>query len=125
MLAEGTLSHNTLVATVMSNMGLDIALRRAVVRLLRQRLVTVMLSRRCSKKVTTWRRTVRSHDLFDHNTTGDGVLSALQTLAIMQRTGKPLSQLAEVMTALPQLLVNVRVKEKVDLATVPAGPAGD
>jgi phosphoglucosamine mutase len=56
---------------------------------------------------------------FDHNTTGDGTLSALQMLAIMQRTGKPLSELAKVMTALPQILRNVRVKEKVELATIP------
>jgi len=67
---------------------------------------------------------------FDHNTTGDGTLSALQMLAIMQRTGKPLSELAQVMSALPQILTNVRsalpqiltnvrVKQRVDLATIP------
>ncbi|MEJ2700751.1 MAG: phosphoglucosamine mutase, partial [Desulfuromonadales bacterium] len=51
--------------------------------------------------------------------TGDGVISALQVLAIMQRTGKPLSELARVMIALPQVLVNVRVEERRDIAEVP------
>jgi phosphoglucosamine mutase len=60
------------------------------------------------------------HMIFlDHNTTGDGTLTALQVLAIMRRTGKPLSELAQVMTPLPQVLVNVRVSKKKDIMTVP------
>ena len=60
------------------------------------------------------------HMIFlDHNTTGDGVLTALQVLAIMQRHGKRLSELAEVMIPLPQVLVNVRVAEKRDIMTIP------
>jgi phosphoglucosamine mutase len=60
------------------------------------------------------------HMIFlDHNTTGDGVLSALQVLAIVQRSGKPLSELAQVMTSLPQVLVNARVREKCDLREIP------
>jgi phosphoglucosamine mutase len=55
----------------------------------------------------------------DHNTTGDGVITALQVLAIMQQTGKPLSALAKVMTALPQVLVNVRVRKRVAIDKVP------
>jgi phosphoglucosamine mutase len=55
----------------------------------------------------------------DHNTTGDGVITALQVLAIMQQTGKPLSELAKVMTALPQVLVNVRVRKRVAIDKVP------
>ncbi len=121
MLAEGTLSHNTLVATVMSNMGLDIALRRAGGTVVKTAVGDRYVVEEMLKKGYNLGGEQSGHMIFfDHNTTGDGVLSALQTLAIMQRTGKPLSQLAEVMTALPQLLVNVRVKEKVDLATVPA-----
>jgi len=61
------------------------------------------------------------HMIFlDHNTTGDGTLSALQLLAIMRRTGKRLSELAEVMIPLPQVLVNVRVSEKRDLMEIPS-----
>jgi phosphoglucosamine mutase len=60
------------------------------------------------------------HMIFlDHNTTGDGMISALQVLAIIQRSGKSLSELARVMTALPQVLVNVRIKQRQDLAEVP------
>jgi phosphoglucosamine mutase len=55
----------------------------------------------------------------DHNTTGDGMLSALQVLAIMQRQKKSLADLAEVMIPLPQVLVNVRVREKQDIMTLP------
>jgi len=56
------------------------------------------------------------HMIFlDHNTTGDGILSALQVLAVIQRTGKRLSELAKVMTSLPQILVNVRVRKKANL----------
>jgi len=54
----------------------------------------------------------------DHNTTGDGILSALQVLAIIQRSGKKLSELAQVMTSLPQVLVNVRVRKKADLKKI-------
>nr|WP_316347096.1 hypothetical protein [Desulfuromonas acetoxidans] len=121
MLGEGTLAHNTLVATVMSNMGLDIALRRAGGTVVKTGVGDRYVVEEMLKKGYNLGGEQSGHMIFfDHNTTGDGVLSALQTLAIMQRTGKPLSQLAGVMTALPQLLVNVRVKEKVDLATVPA-----
>ncbi|MEJ2201921.1 MAG: phosphoglucosamine mutase, partial [Desulfuromonadaceae bacterium] len=60
------------------------------------------------------------HMIFlDHNTTGDGMMSALQVLAIMQRSGKTLAELAEVMISLPQVLLNVRVKERKDVSKVP------
>ncbi len=55
----------------------------------------------------------------EHNTTGDGMISALQVLAILQKSGKPLSALASVMTALPQVLVNVRVRERRSLEELP------
>jgi phosphoglucosamine mutase len=56
----------------------------------------------------------------DHNTTGDGMLSALQVLAIMRKTNKTLAELAQVMIPLPQVLLNVRVTEKRDITTIPA-----
>jgi phosphoglucosamine mutase len=60
------------------------------------------------------------HMIFlDHNTTGDGMLSALQVLAIVRRTGRTLSELSEVMIPLPQVLVNVRVAERKDVADIP------
>jgi phosphoglucosamine mutase len=119
MLAQGTLAHKTLVATVMSNMGLDIAMRHAGGTVVKTAVGDRYVVEEMVKNGYNLGGEQSGHMIFsDHNTTGDGVLSALQTLAIMQRTGKPLSQLAEVMTALPQLLVNVRVKERVELSTV-------
>ena len=60
------------------------------------------------------------HFIFlDHNTTGDGLISALQVLSLMKRTEKPLSELAKVMTAMPQVLLNVNVTKKPNFDTVP------
>ena len=60
------------------------------------------------------------HFIFlDHNTTGDGLISALQVLSLMKRTGKPMSELAQAMTAVPQVLLNVKVTKKPDLDTFP------
>ncbi|MBI5874604.1 MAG: phosphoglucosamine mutase [Deltaproteobacteria bacterium] len=55
----------------------------------------------------------------DHTTTGDGIISALQVLAIMVKEGKKLSELSGIMRTFPQILVNVKVKEKKDLLTIP------
>jgi len=60
------------------------------------------------------------HMIFlDHHTTGDGILTALQLLSAMIRSGKPLSELAAQMDVFPQKLINIDVKSKPDLATVP------
>jgi phosphoglucosamine mutase len=55
----------------------------------------------------------------DHHTTGDGILTALQLLAAMLKSGKPLSELAAMMDVFPQKLINVDVQRKPDIATVP------
>ena len=54
----------------------------------------------------------------DYNTTGDGILSALQLLAVMRRDEKTLSELAEIMIPLPQVLCNLHVREKLDLLSI-------
>ncbi len=60
------------------------------------------------------------HFIFlDHNTTGDGLISALQVLSLMKRTEKPLSELAKAMTAVPQVLLNVKVSKKPTLDSIP------
>ena len=60
------------------------------------------------------------HIIFlEHHTTGDGILTALQLLAIMKRTGKPLSELGNVMQVFPQVLINIDVREKPELETIP------
>jgi phosphoglucosamine mutase len=55
----------------------------------------------------------------DHNTTGDGLITALQVLAIMKQQERPLSELASCMRTYPQVLVNVKVRERRDLAGIP------
>jgi phosphoglucosamine mutase len=60
------------------------------------------------------------HMIFlDHHTTGDGILTSLQLIAAMLKTGKPLSELAKLMDVLPQKLINVDVQRKPDITTVP------
>lgn len=120
MLAAGKLPQRTVVATVMSNLGLDLAIRQAGGRVVKTAVgdrYVVEEMRRHNYKLGGEQS---GHMIFlDHNTTGDGVITALQVLAIMQQTGKPLSELAGVMTSLPQVLVNVRVRQRVAIDKVP------
>lgn len=120
LLAEQRLPHNTLVATVMSNIGLDIALKRAGGQVVKTAVGDRYVVEEMRRGGYRLGGEQSGHMIFlEHNTTGDGVISALQVLAIMQRTGKPLSELAAVMTALPQVLVNVRVRERRPIEDVP------
>ncbi len=120
LLQKNQLAKNTLVATVMSNMGLDIAIRHAGGRVVKTAVGDRYVVEEMLRHGYNLGGEQSGHMIFlDHNTTGDGVISALQVLAIMQRTGKPLSELARVMIALPQVLVNVRVQERRDIAEVP------
>lgn len=120
MMKQGKLAHNTLVATVMSNLGLDIALRDAGGRVVKTAVGDRYVVEEMRRGGYNLGGEQSGHMIFlDHNTTGDGMVSALQLLAIMQRTGKPLSELAGVMTALPQVLINVRVASRQDINIVP------
>jgi phosphoglucosamine mutase len=120
MLKKGTLKRNTLVATVMSNMGLDIAMKRAGGEVIKTAVGDRYVVEEMVKGGYNLGGEQSGHMIFlDHNTTGDGVLSALQVLAVMQRRGKRLSELAMVMEPLPQVLVNVRLSQKSDIMLVP------
>ena len=120
MINAGTLAHKTVVATVMSNMGLDIALRRAGGQVVKTAVGDRYVVEEMLRGGYNLGGEQSGHMIFlDHNTTGDGTLTALQVLAIMQRSGKTLSELAQVMIALPQVLLNVRVERKADLAEFP------
>jgi phosphoglucosamine mutase len=120
LLAQGKLPQKTVVATVMSNIGLDIALRRAGGRVVKTAVGDRYVVEEMRRHDYRLGGEQSGHMIFlDHNTTGDGVITALQVLAIMQQTGKPLSELAAVMTALPQVLVNVRVRERRPMEDVP------
>lgn len=120
MIKAGELNKKTVVATVMSNMGLEIALKKAGGKVVRTDVGDRYVVEEMVKKGYNLGGEQSGHMIFlDHNTTGDGVLSALQVLAIIQRSGKPLSELAQVMTSLPQVRVNVKVRKKVDLSELP------
>ncbi len=120
MLRQGRLRHNTLVATVMSNLGLELALKEAGGRLVRAAVGDRYVMELMLEGGYNLGGEQSGHLIFlDHNTTGDGLITALQLLSIMKQDGKPLSELAACMRTYPQVLVNVRVKEKRDLASVP------
>ena len=121
MIGHKKLRKNTLVATVMSNMGLDIAMRKAGGKVIKTDVGDRYVVEEMRKGGYNLGGEQSGHMIFlDQNTTGDGTLSALQLLAIIRRTGKRLSELAEVMIPLPQVLVNVRVTEKRDLMEIPS-----
>ncbi len=121
LIRQKRLRKNTLVATVMSNMGLDIAMRKAGGKVIKTAVGDRYVVEEMVKGGYNLGGEQSGHMIFlDHNTTGDGMLSALQLLAIIRRQGKTLSELAEVMIPLPQVLVNVRVAEKKDIMTIPA-----
>ena len=120
MLKQKKLKKSTLVATVMSNMGLDIAIRKAGGKVVKTAVGDRYVVEEMRKGGYNLGGEQSGHMIFlDHNTTGDGTLSALQLLAVMGREGKPLSALAQCMTALPQVLQNVRVADKKDIMTIP------
>ncbi|MGW8313820.1 MAG: phosphoglucosamine mutase [Desulfuromonadales bacterium] len=120
MLKRDALPQRTLVATVMSNMGLDIALRQAGGQVVKTAVGDRYVVEEMRRGGYRFGGEQSGHMVFfDHNTTGDGLLSALQVLAILQQSGQPLSVLASVMTALPQVLVNVRVRERRSMGELP------
>jgi phosphoglucosamine mutase len=120
MIEEGKLAQNTLVATVMSNLGLERAIKCAGGRLVK----TAVGDRYVVEEMLRGNYNVggeqSGHIVFlDYNTTGDGMITALQVLALMQKTGKSLKELASRMTRFPQSLINVSVKRKEPLENIP------
>ncbi|ABZ84097.1 phosphoglucosamine mutase [Heliomicrobium modesticaldum Ice1] len=113
MKAKGQLPKDTVAVTVMSNMGLHLALKRAGIRILETKVGDRYVLEALLREGASFGGEQSGHILFlQHNTTGDGVLTGLQLLTVLKETGKPLSELAAQMEQLPQLLVNVRVKDK-------------
>lgn len=113
LMKQGHLAGNTLVATVMSNLGLEVAMRRRGIELLRTQVGDRYVVEAMREGGYNLGGEQSGHLVFmDHSTTGDGILAALQVLAVMVRTGKKLSELAAVMQRFPQSLVNVMVTTK-------------
>ena len=120
MKENGTLKGDAVVATVMSNMGLEKVLESMGLRLIRTKVGDRFVVERMREEGINLGGEQSGHIIFlDHATTGDGILAALQVLAVMKRHGKPLSDLADIFEKYPQVLVNVKVKEKVPQEEIP------
>ena len=121
MSQERRLKKNTLVTTVMSNMGLEVAMQEKGIRMIRTQVGDRYVVEEMVKRGCNFGGEQSGHLVFlDHNPTGDGILSALQLLAIIQKEGKSLSNLSDIMEKYPQNLVNIRIKERKRLEDFPA-----
>ncbi|HTR53862.1 MAG TPA: phosphoglucosamine mutase [Kofleriaceae bacterium] len=120
MLKEGRLAKQTLVATVMSNIGLERAIRSAGGKVVRTQVGDRYVVDEMRRGGYNLGGEQSGHVVFlDHATTGDGIVAALRVLAIMVREDRPLSELAGVMTRTPQVLVNTPVDRKIPLDELP------
>ena len=120
MLKRGRLKNNTVVSTVMSNMGLDVALSKNGGKLIRSKVGDryVMEAMRQGDHILGGEQS--GHLIFrDSSTTGDGILAGLKFLEIMVEDGRKASELRQTMERFPQLVKNVKVKTKVPLETLP------
>ncbi|MEK7698007.1 MAG: phosphoglucosamine mutase [Nitrospirota bacterium] len=121
MKKEKRLKNNIVVTTVMSNLGFEVFLKKSGIKIVRTQVgdryvVEEMLRQGCNLGGEQ-----SGHIVFmDHNTTGDGAISALQVLAVMCKTGKPLSKLASGIPIYPQVLLNVPVPKPKSIEKFPA-----
>lgn len=120
MMARDGLAGNTLVATVMSNMALEVFMQERGGRLLRTKVGDRYVVEEMRKGGYLLGGEQSGHLVFmEHSTTGDGTLAALQLLRIMVGRQKPISEIAGLLTPFPQKLVNLKVKKKVPFDEVP------
>jgi phosphoglucosamine mutase len=117
---QGMLAKGTLVGTVMSNFGLELSMAKAGIKLIRTPVGDRYLLERMLAEGYNFGGEQSGHFIFlDHNTTGDGLISSLQVLSLLKRTQQPLSELAKAMSAVPQVLLNVKVTQKPALESIP------
>jgi phosphoglucosamine mutase len=121
MKSQGTLPGETVVATTMSNMGLEIALRTSGIRMLRANVGDKYVLEEMQKSGSALGGEQSGHIIFRDGeaTTGDGLLTALRVMETMAKIGKPLAELVSDLKVFPQTIQNVRVREKVPFARVP------
>ncbi len=118
-LKDGRLRRETLVATIMSNSGLDEALNSAGVKVVRTGVGDRYVVEEMVRGGYNLGGEQSGHIIFlDHTTTGDGIVTALQVLKAMVREGRSLSELARCMKSFPQVLRNVKVREKKKLEDI-------
>ena len=117
MKEKGTLKKNSVVVTIMTNKGFDIAMAKERIKVVKTKVGDRYVVDEMRKKGYVLGGEQSGHIIFsNYTTTGDGMISALQLLRIMKERREKLSKLAECMTSLPQVLVNVDVKEKKDIS---------
>ncbi|HYK50777.1 MAG: phosphoglucosamine mutase [Acidobacteria bacterium] len=121
MQSGGSLANTTVVATTMSNMGLELALKRSGIHMLRANVGDKYVLEEMQRVGATLGGEQSGHILFRDGeaTTGDGLLTALRVMEIMVRTGKSLADLAADLKIFPQTIRNVRVREKKPFSQIP------
>jgi phosphoglucosamine mutase len=118
---EGRLRGNAIVATVMSNIGLELALRASGIDMVRCAVGDKYVMEEMLNRGLSLGGEQSGHIIFsDYLFTGDGLCTALNVLRTVALTGRTLADLSSDLTSFPQVLLNVRVREKVDLSLVPA-----
>jgi phosphoglucosamine mutase len=119
--AHAKLSGNIVVATTMSNMGVEIALKKAGIRMLRANVGDKYVLEEMLKTSATLGGEQSGHIIFRDGdaTTGDGLLTALRVMDVIVRSGRPLADLVSDLKVFPQKIQNVRVREKIPFAQVP------
>jgi phosphoglucosamine mutase len=121
MKAQGRLKGNAVVATVMSNIGLELALRESGIELVRTSVGDKHVMEEMLRRDLSIGGEQSGHIIFsDHLFTGDGIATALNVLRVMADSGRELADLASELVTYPQVLVNVRVREKKDLSSAPS-----
>ncbi len=119
--ARGELAGATVVATTMSNMGFEAALGRSGIRMLRAQVGDKYVLEEMQRSGASLGGEQSGHILFPNKaTTGDGLLTALMVLDVVHRSGRTLGQLIADLKNFPQVILNVRVREKRPLDTLPA-----
>jgi phosphoglucosamine mutase len=118
--AEGRLKGGAVVATVMSNLGLEHALGRLGIPLVRTAVGDRNVLEEMERRGANLGGEQSGHVIFlDHEPTGDGLLTALEVLGIVSASGRTLGELASELPIYPQVLLNARVRERVDVESVP------
>jgi phosphoglucosamine mutase len=118
---KGKLSNDTIVGTVMSNMGLEIAMKEKGINFVRTKVGDrYVIEEMIINNYNLGGEQAGHIILSDYNSTGDGTVTALQVLRIMKETKKKLSELNDQFTPYPQILINLKVKEKKSIEKLPS-----
>ena len=117
---QGALKGGAVVATIMSNVGLEIALGKAGIPLVRTAVGDRNVLEEMERRGANLGGEQSGHVIFlDHEPTGDGLLTGLEVLEVVKASGRPLHELAADLEVYPQVLINVRVRERADIEAIP------